>query len=120
MSSIIALIRRAFRIERTSVGMRPHREFTVEMERDAVFSRARDAIGRTLGASIVSEDERGGTIEAAFGLVNHERLLVTIETQDERHTRVVVEAFYPAGFKRPERSQAVEVLADTLEARVGP
>ena len=45
--------------------------------------------------------------------------LGAIEPLDAHQTRVVVEAFYPAGFTRPERSQAVDVLADTLEARVG-
>jgi hypothetical protein len=74
----------------------------------------------TLGASIISADERAGTIEAAFGLVNHERLIVTLEPVGETTTRVVVEAFYPAGLTRPARSHAVDVLADTLEAGIGP
>jgi hypothetical protein len=112
--------RRFIGIERANVGMRPHREFTVGIARALVFERALDAVARTLGATVISSDERAGTIEAAFGLVNRERLHVQIEAQGADTTRVVVEASYPAGFNRPARSQAVDVLADTLEARVGP
>jgi hypothetical protein len=118
MSGIFGLIRSALRLERTKVGMRPHREFVVPVDRAQAFVRAREALERTIGANVYRADEREGTIEAAFGLVNHERLIVTLEATADARTRLVVEAFYPAGVKRPARSHAVDVLADALEAGI--
>lgn len=118
MSSIVGWLIRTMRGKRTNVGMRPHREFIAARPQADVFAAARDAIERTIGANVYRASESEGTIEAAFGLVNHERLIVSLEALDVRQTRVVVEAFYPAGVERPARSQAVEILADTLEARV--
>jgi len=120
MSGIFSLIRRALRIERTDLGLRPHREFTVSVGADEAFARARVAIERAIGANVYRADEATGTIEAAFGLVNHERLIVTLEAQGADVTRVAVEAYYPAGMKRPGRSQAVDVLADAIESGIGP
>jgi hypothetical protein len=120
MSGIFTLVKRWLRSDRSSVGLRPHREFVVAIERDRVYAQARDAVERAIGANIVSADERTGTIEAAFGLVNHERLIVTLESEGEGSTRVTVEAFYPAGVVKPPRSHAVEVLADAIESGIRP
>lgn len=120
MSGIWMLIRRALKIERADLRLRPHREFTVAMGYGEAFARTRVAIERAIGANVYRADESSGTIEAAFGLVNHERLIVTLEAQGEEATRVAVEAYYPAGMKRPGRSQAVEMLADAIESGVGP
>lgn len=120
MSGIFSLIRRALKIERTGLGLRPHREFTVPLRANEAFARTRLAIERSIGANIYRADEAAGTIEAAFGLINHERLIVTLEAQGDDATRVSVEAYYPAGVKRPERSQAVETLADAIESGIRP
>jgi hypothetical protein len=117
--TILRLLRRFLRPERLELGLRPHREFVAAAEAETAYAQAFDALERVLGAAIVSTDRERGTIEAAFGLVNSERLIVTLERLDERRTRVIVEAFYPAGLRRPVRSRAVDALADALESRIG-
>jgi hypothetical protein len=119
LSVLFTWLLRKMRIDREPVGLRPHREFVAPVTRARAFALAVETIERTIGASIYRADEPAGTIEAAFGLVNHERLFVTLEAAGDEQTRIIVEAFYPAGLTRPQRSQAVEVLADTLESRIG-
>ncbi len=116
--TVLRLLRRFLRPERAGLALRPHREFEVGVALATVFAQAHDVIEHTLGANVSYADVQRGTIEAAFGLVNHERLIVTLEALDAQRTHVVVEAFYPAGLQRPARSQAVDVLADTLESRI--
>jgi hypothetical protein len=79
-----------------------------------VHARVREAIERVLGASIVTDDERSGFIEAAFGLVNSERLRCTLEALDAERTAIHIEAFYAAGTDVPETSRNVEALAEAL------
>ncbi|MEO6836640.1 MAG: hypothetical protein ABI231_12155 [Candidatus Tumulicola sp.] len=104
------------RTDRPRVGLRPHRDVELTAGYDAAFDRVLQAIELALGAHIAIDDRRGGTIEAAFGLVNNERVRCCLHRIDDTHTAVRVEAFFPAGARVRERSPAVEALADMLEA----
>lgn len=98
-----------------SIGLRPHRDVEMPLDFDSTYARVLSAIELTLGANVTVDDRRTGFIEAAFGLVNNERIRCTVERVDASSTRVRVEAFFPAGALVRSRSPAVDALADTLE-----
>jgi hypothetical protein len=102
------------------VGLRPHRNVTIALDYDAAYSRVMAVIDQTLGANITIDDRRGGLIEAGFGLINSERVRVNLERQGDATTLARIEAFYAAGAVVPDKSAAVEVLANALEAGIAP
>ncbi len=99
--------------ERKPIGLRPHREVDVDAGYDEAYRRVLTGIETALGANASAD---AGGIEAAFGLVNNERLRCTLERAGESRTRVCVEAYFPAGSSVREYSRAVDVLADYLES----
>jgi hypothetical protein len=101
-----------------SLGLRPHRDLVLPIDIDLAYERALYACGVVLGANIYLDDPAAGTIEAGFGLVNQERVRASFESVGATQTRVRIEAQYPAGLQRPERSRAVDALADALESGV--
>jgi hypothetical protein len=100
------------------VGLRPHRNVTLALDYEAAYSRVMAVIDETLGANITIDDRRGGLIEAGFGLINSERVRVNLERQNETSTLARIEAFYAAGATIPDKSGAVEALANALEAGI--
>lgn len=96
------------------VGLRPHRDLVLALGYDAAYDRTLEAIELALGAYVSIDDRKGGLIEAGFGLVNNERVRCSLRAIDDANTSVRVEAFFPAGAQVPERSAAVEALADML------
>ncbi|HTV93092.1 MAG TPA: hypothetical protein VMG98_10270 [Verrucomicrobiae bacterium] len=100
--------------QRPRVGLRPHRTVSVPLGVDAAYERVLDAFARVLGANIYVDDRSTHMIEAGFGLVNAERLRVSLESQGATQTTVHIEAFYPAGTERPPNSRSVDALADAL------
>jgi hypothetical protein len=95
-------------------GLRPHRDVELALAFDPAYDRVLAAVDATLGANVAVDDRKAGFIEAAFGLVNSERIRCRIESIDATHTAVHVEAYFPAGAAVRERSQAVDALADAL------
>jgi hypothetical protein len=104
---------------RQKVGLRPHRDVELGAGYEAAFDRVLRAIELALGANVATCDRRGGLVEAAFGLVNSERVRCTLRRIDHSRTAVRIEAFFPAGASVHDRSRAVDALADHLEAGVG-
>jgi hypothetical protein len=100
-----------------AIGLRPHRDLDLPLDYDAAYARVLSAIELTLGANVTIDDRRAGFVEAAFGLVNSERVRCTLERVDASNTRVRIEAFFPAGAAVPAQSRAVDALADTLERK---
>jgi hypothetical protein len=96
------------------IGLRPHRDVEVPLDYDSAYARVLSAIELTLGANVTIDDRRTGFLEAAFGLVNNERVRCSFERVDASRTRVRIEAFFPAGATVQSRSAAVDALADTL------
>jgi hypothetical protein len=101
--------------DRKQVGLRPHRDVEVAAGYDAAYDRVLRGVELALGAYLAIDDRRGGLIEAAFGLVNSERVRCTLQRTDDSHTAVRIEAFFPAGASVHDRSRAVDALADHLE-----
>jgi hypothetical protein len=100
--------------DRQKVGLRPHRDIELAEGYDAAFGRVLRAVDAALGAYVCVNDRRGGFVEAAFGLVNNERVRCSLRSIDDAHTAVRIEAFFPAGAAVHARSQAVDALADYL------
>lgn len=97
-----------------AIGLRPHRDVELPLDFDAAYARVLSAIELTLGANVSIDDRRAGFLEAAFGLVNNERVRCSFERIDPSRTRVRIEAFFPAGATVQLRSRAVDALADSL------
>jgi hypothetical protein len=70
----------------------------------------------TLGANVYVDDPQGRLMEAGFGLVRSERIRCTFEPSGPASTRVRIEALFPAGAEIPERSAAVEALAQAISS----
>lgn len=103
--------------ERKPVGLRPHRDVEVEADYDETYRRVLAGIDVALGANATAD---GNAIEAAFGLVNNERIRCTLERAGDSRTRVRVEAYFPAGSSVRDYSRAVDVLAGYLESTSKP
>ncbi|HKU80706.1 MAG TPA: hypothetical protein VJP76_00950 [Candidatus Tumulicola sp.] len=99
--------------DRRAVGLRPHRDLVLAVAYDRAYDRVLAAVDATLGAHVALDDRPGGTIEAAFGLINSERVRCTLHARDAGTTEIRIEAFFAAGTSRP-RSEAVDALADEL------
>jgi hypothetical protein len=102
--------------DRRKVGLRPHRDVALAAGYDAAYDSVLRAFELALGAYVAIDDRRGGLAEAAFGLVNSERVRCTLSRIDDTNTAVRIEAFFPAGASVHERSLAVDALADHLES----
>jgi hypothetical protein len=100
------------RKQRRAVGLRPHGEVSIDYTVAQSAERVRRAIADVLGAHVSYDD--GATIEAAFGLVQSERIRCSISAIDEHRSHVRAEAVYPPGRAAPERSAAVDALLAAL------
>ncbi|MDE2481949.1 MAG: hypothetical protein KGN02_07145 [bacterium] len=96
------------------IGLRPHRTVEVPLAYDAAYRRVLEAIEITLGANVTIDDRAGRMIEAGFGLVRSERIRVSFDIVDAERTSVRIEAFFAAGMTVPERSLAVDALAQAI------
>ena len=99
------------------IGLRPHRDVVVPLGIDAAHERVLDALDRVLGANVYLDDRVTHTIEGGFGTINQERLRIALEPEGPTHTRIGVEAHYPAGIEHPAHSLAVDTLADALSSQ---
>jgi hypothetical protein len=100
------------RKQRRPVGLRPHGEVEIAASVEEAARRVRSAVADVLGAHVSSDD--GQTIDAAFGLVQSERIRCTLVANGAAATVVRVEAIYPPGRDIPERSNAVDAMLDAL------
>lgn len=96
------------------VGLRPHRTIELALAVSDAYGRVVTEIEATLGANISLDDREGKCIEAGFGVINNERVRITLAEIDASHTIVRIEAFFRAGATVPERSAAVDALAAAL------
>ncbi len=99
------------------IGLRPHRDVVVPFGIDAAHERVLGALVKTLGANVYTDDRATHTIEAGFGLVNAERVLISLTSEGATQTRIEIEAHYRAGVERPSSSRNVDALANALSSR---
>jgi hypothetical protein len=98
------------------IGLRPHRDVELAMPYDEAYDRVRSEIDATLGATVYIDDRAGKLIEAGFGLVRSERIRCSFEIGDGA-TNIRIEAFFAAGAAVPERSAAVDALAQSIASK---
>lgn len=96
------------------VGLRPHRTVELPLALSGAHDRVLTEIEATLGANVYLDDREGACIEAGFGVINNERVRISMSETDASHTSVRIEAFFQAGASVPERSAAVDALAAAL------
>ena len=99
------------------VGFRPHRTVEIAVPYDVAYDRVYAAMDAILGANVRDAERKTGIIDADFGTIGSERIRAWVERIDDASSRVHVEARYPATATPPERSNAVDALADSLIAQ---
>jgi hypothetical protein len=98
------------------VALHPSRTIELDVPASEVFDRCISGIEQILGGNISTSDVSAGTIEANFGLINSERLTVTIKPVDERKTSVTIESRRGAILEQPQRSSSyVDALAECVK-----
>lgn len=109
------------RPERPS-GVALHPSKTVELDEapEAAYARCVEGIERVLGGVIRETDERHTHIDATFGLVNSERITVTLEPMDVTRTRVTIESRRVLSAEPARTSQYVGELAKFLSSGSKP
>lgn len=73
-----------------------------------------EGIERVLGGYVRDSDASAGRIEATFGLVNSERLSVSVEPLESNRSRVIIESRRSLSPEPARESQYVDVLANWL------
>lgn len=110
-------IRDWLRVERPqSVALHPSQTLELDEPYSTAFERCVRGIEDVLGGVIRDSSEQRGSIEAAFGLINSERLTCTLTSLDERRTRVLIESRRGASAQPAKSSQYVRALAEFLQS----
>ena len=110
-------LRNWLRVERPAgVALHPVRTVEIDGPVADAYARCVTGIEQILGGNIAARDPVAGTLEARFGLVNSERLTVSIERLEESRTRVTIEARRGAIPEQPQQSSSyVDALARYLQ-----
>lgn len=104
------------RIERPpGVALHPTRTIELDVPAQLVFQRSIEGVEITLGGIIREKNEQSRTIEATFGLINSERITVSVFPTGADSSRVVIESRRGVSGEPPRTSQYVDALADYLQ-----
>jgi hypothetical protein len=96
------------------VALHPSRTIELDAPFEVAFDRCVDGIEGALGGVIRERDAEHGTIEATFGLVNSERLSVSLDRMEDGRTRVLIESRRGLATQPSQGSQYVDALAHFL------
>lgn len=108
-------LRNWLRIERPpGVALHPTRTVLMQVPTGEAFARAVDGIERLLGGVVRERNPLQGTLEATFGLLNSERITVTIKPNTPESSRVLIESRRGVSGEAPRASQYVDALAQFL------
>ena len=102
------------------VGLHPMRSVELDLSPAQTFGRSIHGIEQILGGIVRDSDRARGKIEATFGLINSERISVTVEPLDGGRSRVTIESRRGVSGQPPAGSQYIDALLDYVSARVGP
>ncbi len=97
------------------VALHPSRTVDLDLPFEVAFDRCIEGIEGALGGAVRERDPQRGTIEATFGLVNSERISVSLERLDDGRTRVIIESRRGLSMEPPRSSQYVDALAHFLQ-----
>jgi hypothetical protein len=95
------------------VALHPSRTIDVESPAAAAFDRCIAIVQDDLGGHVTGS-VRPSSIEAAFGLVNSERLTISIEPMEQTSCRVTLQSRRIAAPQPPGASPYVERIARIL------
>lgn len=104
------------RVERPA-GIAPATSQRIEIDlpfADA-WHKCMHGIEEVLGGAVREADERQGSIEATFGLVNSERLSCSLQMRGEGATEVLIVSRRGASAEPAKPSQYVRALAEFLQ-----
>jgi hypothetical protein len=99
----------------SGVALHPSRTIELEMPAAQAFARCIQGIEHVLGGIVREADPARGSIEATFGLVDSERMSVSIDPLEER-SRVLIESRRGASAGPAKPSQYVKALAEFLQS----
>jgi hypothetical protein len=97
------------------VALHPSRTVEVDMPYEVAFDRCIEGIEQALGGIVRERNPQRGTIEATFGLVNSERMSVSLERMNDGRTRAIVESRRGLSMEPARGSQYVDALARFLQ-----
>lgn len=104
----------------SGVALHPLRILEMDEPVEAAFARCTEGIERVLGGAIRETDAARTRIEATFGLVNSERITVTLEPMENARTRVTIESRRVLTTEPARSSQYVGELAKFLGSAKKP
>lgn len=105
------------RPERPSgVALHPTQTVDVQLPPARAFERCVEGIENVLGGVVRERDAQHGTIDATFGLVNSERISVTVEPLEDGGSRVIIESRRVLSAEPPRASPYVGALARFLHS----
>lgn len=106
--------RKWLKIDRPSgVALHPSRVLELPIAQTDAYDRCRTIVIHTLGGNITSEDPPR-SLDASFGLVNSERISISIESADANASRVRIQSRRLLSAEAPVTSNYVETIARTL------
>ena len=97
------------------VALHPSRTVDLDLPFEVAFDRCIEGIEGALGGVVRERNPERGTIEATFGLVNSERITVSLERLDDGRTRVIIESRRGLSTQPARGSQYVDALAHFLQ-----
>lgn len=97
-----------------ALSVRPSRTVEVALPYDAAFDRCLRGLEIAAGANVSDAQRSAGTIEAAFGLINSERIGCTVRRIDDASTAVTIESRRFAGSGLPQGSAVLDRLETWL------
>ncbi|HKU68287.1 MAG TPA: hypothetical protein VJP85_10970 [Candidatus Baltobacteraceae bacterium] len=108
-------LREWLRVQRPP-GVATHASQTVDVDLTyaQAFHRCVRGIEDVLGGAVREADDRRGTIEATFGLINSERLTCTLSRMEGDRTRILIESRRGISAEPAKPSPYVRALAEFL------
>ena len=100
----------------SGVALHPSRTIELDLPPAQAFSRCIEGIEHVLGGIVRESEPARGSIEATFGLVDSERMSVSITPLEEARCRVLIESRRGASAGPAKPSQYVKALAEFLQS----
>jgi hypothetical protein len=99
----------------SGVALHPSRTVELDVPPAQAFARCIEGVEHLLGGIVRESDADRGRIEATFGLVDSERISVSVTPLEEERSRVLIESRRGALAGPAKPSQYVKALAEFLQ-----